>query len=347
MITDKSTTKPLHAHGLTAAERDIGTLIARAIKLEATARDKAIGAAIVAAEARIIAALQPPAPPPIVVPPPFTTEAYVTSVEALLDALHDDSLDVITIADGTYRVAAAGLQKPTSLWIGSAYAGRTRPILVRAATPGGVTFDGQGADHFGWISFEGGAHDQTWEGFTPANGTATQTGVVTFGGANGAVDQPAAHHITMRGITLPASLRGTTGGSGATDHGVYVSQAAGGVHDIVLEDFDVDGSPADGLHSALHFNHESAAMPNGRLITAYNWRVKGTNQALILWKVLLADILVEHVRIADARSTAVRYEALAGSSVTLRDVISTGSPDGGLVSTTGRQGLVLDACDLR
>ena len=44
------------------------------------------------------------------------------------------------------------------------------PIIVRAETPGGVTFDGSGnSGGYGGLSFEDGAHDQTWDGFNFAN----------------------------------------------------------------------------------------------------------------------------------------------------------------------------------
>ena len=45
------------------------------------------------------------------------------------------------------------------------------PVTVRAET-GGVVFDGGGASSFGGLSFEDGAHDQTWDGFRFANMTA-------------------------------------------------------------------------------------------------------------------------------------------------------------------------------
>ena len=130
----------------------------------------------------------------------------VASIPDLLAALADDANTEIVVADGTYRVSAAGLQEPDSLWIGAAFAGRTRPVTVRAETIGGVTIDGGGAPYFGGISFDEGAHDQTWDGFVFANGTPTQTGVVTFGGYSG---MPAAHHITLRNLRFLGSLTGS------------------------------------------------------------------------------------------------------------------------------------------
>ena len=36
-----------------------------------------------------------------------------------------------------------------------------------------MTFDGGGTTSYGCISFEAGAHDQTWDGFRCANGSPT------------------------------------------------------------------------------------------------------------------------------------------------------------------------------
>ena len=77
---------------------------------------------------------------------------------------------MIVVANGTYHISQPATEQSDSLWIGSRFAGRTRPITVRAATIGGVTFDGGGATYFGGISFKDGAHDQTWDGFNFASG---------------------------------------------------------------------------------------------------------------------------------------------------------------------------------
>ena len=66
----------------------------------------------------------------------------------------------------------------------------------------------------------------TWDGFNFANGQATQTGVVVFGGYAGLA---APHHITLRHITFRGSLTGT---GGVNDHAIYFSNAAGGPHDL-------------------------------------------------------------------------------------------------------------------
>ena len=101
--------------------------------------------------------------------PTPTTSAFrsvrVSSIAALKIALADNTIDEIVVVNGTYHVSTAGSQASDSLWIGSQFAGRTRSILVRAETTGGVIFDGGGAKYFGGISFEDGAHHQEWRGF--------------------------------------------------------------------------------------------------------------------------------------------------------------------------------------
>jgi hypothetical protein len=249
------------------------------------------------------------------------SSARVATIPALLTALANNSLDEIVVADGTYRVATASAQAANSLWIGSRFANRTRPITVRAETRGGVTFDGGGTSTFGGISFEEGAHHQTWDGFVFANGSPTQTGVVVFGGYPG---KEAPHHVTLRNITLPRSLTSTS--SGATDHGVYFSQAVGGPHDILIDGLTVDG--AGGLDSAIHFYHSSAGNLNAWNVTIRRLKVTGTEQAIILWDPTIRDITIDTATIAGAQRYAVRYESPGATGITLANITSTGSGSG-------------------
>jgi hypothetical protein len=242
----------------------------------------------------------------------------VTSIPALLTALADNSVSEIVVANGTYRVSAASNQASNSLWIGSRFANRSRPVTVRAETTGGVTFDGGGTSYFGGLTFVEGAHDQTWDGFVFANGIPTQTGVVVFGGYPGLA---APHHITMRNITITRSVLSVT--SGAHDHGIYFSQAVGGPHDILIDGLNVDG--AGGLDSALHFYHSDSANRNAWNVTVRRMQVVGTPQAVILWDATIRDIVIEDSTITGA-GTAIRYEA--GGTVILRGVTSTGSSSG-------------------
>ncbi len=245
----------------------------------------------------------------------------VSSIAALLGALAKDSVTEIVVADGTYRISTAGSQASDSLWIGSRFAGRTNPVTVRAETPGGVVFDGGGRTHFGGISFEEGAHDQTWDGFVFANGTPTQTGVITFGGYAG---KAAAHHITLRNITIPRSVISTT--DGVTDHGVYFSQAVGGVHDVLIDGLTVDG--AGGLDSAVHFYASSSGNPNAWNVTIRRLKVSGTDQAVMLWDPTIHDITVDGATIGGAARYAVRYESPGATGIVLANITSTGSRSG-------------------
>jgi hypothetical protein len=268
-----------------------------------------------------------PTPAPVPQPTPVlpSNAVKVTSITALLAALSDDAITEIVVANGTYRVGTAASQRSNSLWIGRRFAGRTTPVTVRAETRGGVVFDGGGSTFFGGISFEEGAHHQTWDGFVFANGVPTHTGVITFGGYAGSA---AAHNITLRNITLTRTL--TSSSIGITDHGVYVAHAVGGVHDVLIDGLTVDGT--GGLDSAVHFYHSTSGNPNAWNFTMRGLRVNGTSQAVILWDGTLRNVVLEDSAISGA-GTAVRYEI--GGSVTLRRVVSTASRLAGFFSTLG------------
>lgn len=240
----------------------------------------------------------------------------VNSISSLKTALADNSVDEIVVANGTYRISPAANQAADSLWIGSQYASRTRPITVRAQTKGGVTFDGNGVTYFGCMSFEDGAHNQTWDGFNCANGQATDTGVITFGGYAG---NPAPHHITMRNISILASCTGRT--ATATDHAFYISQAVGGPHDLLFEDINVDG--AGFLTSAFHFYHSDATNKNGWNITVKRLNVTGTSQAIMIWDSTINNLVFDTANITNPTKFAVRYEA--GNNITLSNITSTSS----------------------
>lgn len=340
MTTVRTKAAGSHTHDLdlTALENAINArtavAIAAVITEEATARDLAIAAA----EARIIATL---APPPIIVPPPLVS-ARVTSIEGLLDNLHDDRLDEIVVADGSYRVAPAAAKKPTSLWIGSAYAPRTRPVTVRAETTGGVTFDGDGATYFGGLTFVEGAHHQTWQGFRPTNGEPTGTGVIVFGGYS-LLAPP--HHITLRDITV-AGLTGSLNG-----YPIYFSMAAApGPHDILIEDFTaIDNGASKAL---IHFYHDTAGGDpagnyNARDVVIRRAHLTGTPQPVMIWARSVTNLLIEDTTISGAGEYAIRFEF--GSGIVLRRVTSTRSGRGGFYSSFGANppGVTFEECDLR
>jgi len=264
-------------------------------------------------------------------PTPATNKTVrVDTVAGLLSALANNTVDEIVVADGTYRVSPAGKQRADSLWIGKRFAARTRAVTVRAETPGGVTFDGGGATAFGGVWFTDGAHHQTWDGFTFANGTPNQTGVIMFGEGSGV----APHHITLRNVTIAASCTGAATSATApnTDHAIYVSQATEGPHDLRFEDVTVDGT--GGLASAFHFYHSDATHRNAWNVTIRRLRVIGTQQAIMLWDRTLRDITIDGALITDALRHAVTYER-AGDGIVLQNITSTGSGRSGFFSSLG------------
>ena len=274
-------------------------------------------------------AIVPYSPAPMSTIAPGMQSRTVNSVATLLDALADDELDEIVVANGTYRVSPASEQRADSLWIGSRYASRTRPIVVRAETRGGVIFDGGGAAYFGGISFEEGVHDQTWDGFVFSGGRPTDTGVVVFGGYRG---QAAPYNITMRSITLTATLTGIP----PRDQGIYISNTeTDGPHDLLFEDITVDG--VGGLTSAFAIGHDWGAAAHD--VTIRRLTVDNAEQAYILWSTpALRNITLDGARITNARKFAIRYEADGDPfvGIVIKDVISSGSADGGFFSTGGQ-----------
>jgi hypothetical protein len=277
---------------------------------------------------------QAPTPVPTPAPAGFNS-VTVASIPALLSALADNSVDEIVVANGTYRISGSGNQASNSLWIGSRYASRTRPVTVRAQTTGGVTFDG-GGGYLGGISFNGGAHDQTWDGFHFANGTTSQTGVIMFGGYAG---MAAPYNISLTHITVDASCHRVN--SGATDHAVYFSYAVGGPHDILLQDLTVDASDPMGLVSAVHMDHGYASdAPN---VAAHDVTVRrltftgntgiASQQAIILWQPPTSDWLFDGATITNAGGLAIRYESSPGSNIVFQNITSVNS--GGFYSSQG------------
>ena len=285
-----------------------------------------------------------PTPTPVPTPTPSST-VRVTSIPALLTALANDTVTEIVVANGTYRVSVASTRQANSLWIGAKFAGRTRPVLVRAETTGGVTFDGGGSTYWVGLAFNGGAHDQTWQGFTFANAEPTQTGVITFGQSGLGAGWAAPHHITLRDIKMAGSLTSRYAGSG--DHCIYFSQAVGGPHDILIDGYTVDGS--GNINTALTFYHSTATEQNAWNVTVRNMTVTGTHQAIEFWDATLRNIVVEDSTITNATRYAVRYE-VGGTGIVLRRVVSTGSGNGtGFYSSLGKTppGVTFEASNLR
>ena len=265
------------------------------------------------------------------------TSVRVSSIAALKTALADDTVDEIVVANGTYHVSSANQVEADSLWIASAqngdldFAGRTRPITVRAETTGGVTFDGGGGSGYMGMAFEDGAHDQTWDGFNFANMAGT---VIEFGGYT--PSRPP-HHITLRNITLKSTCRRTSAGANQ-DQGIYFSDAAGrGPNNLLLEDITVDGSDPLSVWSAIHAYHGDATNPPPDHVTIRRLTVTGTTNAIILWDdtAVQHDWLIDGATITNARANAVRFESIGANNIVFKNIVSTGSGSGGFYSTLG------------
>jgi len=258
----------------------------------------------------------------------------VLSIPALKTALADNTVDVIVVANGTYHVRPSNQTLADSLWIGGdAYANRTRPITVRAATIGGVTFDGGGASGFGGLSFEDGAHDQTWDGFNFANMVANQSGIIEFGGY---LPRRTVHHLTVRHIRVLGTCRGraTTASGNTTEHAIYFANAASvGPHDLLAEDISVDGSGF--LASAIHGDHGDLTNPPAYNVTVRRLHVIRTQQAIILWQSAFRNWRIDTADITGALEYAVRYESIGGSGITFANITSTGSGVKGFYSSQG------------
>ena len=268
----------------------------------------------------------------------------VTSIPALLTALANNNVDEIVVANGTYRVSGASTRQADALWIGDRFAGRTRPVLVRAETTGGVIFDGGGSTYWIGLAFEEGAHHQTWQGFTFANGKPTSTAAVVFGGWAG---RAAPHHITLRDITITRTVTSDNGLGVTRDHALHFSEALGGVHDILVDGYTVDG--AGGLDSAVYFGDETLpGSPSAWNVTVRNMKVTGTETTIIFWESTIKNVLIEDSTITGATRFALRYQ-LADTNIVLRRVTSTGSGSQGLYTPPGANltGLILENCDLR
>jgi len=273
----------------------------------------------------------------------WDSSVRVNSILALKTALADNTVTEIVVANGRYHVSPSNQVRSDSLWIGSAASGgmpfaeRTRPVTVRAETIGGVTFDGGGGGSYGGLSFEDGAHDQTWVGFNFANMAATQTGIIEIGGYT---SRRAPHHITLRHITIERTCTGraTTADGSTWDHAIYMGQAlAPGPHDLLFEDITVHGE--GNLATAFHFYHGA---DNGGL-NAYNvvirrLTVTGTQQAILFWEASVHDVLIDTATISGAKAYAVRYEGTGGQTprnIVLQNITSTNSGSRGFYSSLG------------
>ena len=272
--------------------------------------------------------------PALVTAPADNTSVRVTSIPALLTALADNTVGEIEVANGTYHVSPSGELQSDSLWIGGdRFASRTRPILVRAETVGGVTLDGGGSGAFGGLSFEDGAHDQTWDGFRFTNMRAEYTGIIEVGGY---LPRPTPYNITVRNMTITSTCTGraTTADGSIWDHGIYIAHAVRvGPHDLLFKNITVDGR--GNLASAVHFDHGDTTNPPAWNVTVLGLHVTNTQQAIILWSDRLKNIVFDGADISGAKAYGVRFESSGASGIVFRNITSVNSGYRGFYSSMG------------
>lgn len=273
-----------------------------------------------------ITALEKPVPvPPPAPPPPTGKTVQAPNVSVLMSAYGDDSVSEIVVANGVQHISGSADQNADSLWIDKRFAGRTRPIIVRPATPGGVTFDA-GGGYLGGISFSGeGGKLSTWQDFHFANGVTGSTGVIVFGGYPG---MNAPHDLALKRITVDASCHRVN--DGATDHAVYFSYALDTWGNILIEDLTVDASGPLGLATAIHRDHGGPA--DAPLVAAHGVTVRNltflgnksfaAQQAILLWFPPARDWLFDGATIKNAGGFGIRYEATPASNIVFKDIVS-------------------------
>jgi hypothetical protein len=250
----------------------------------------------------------------------------VSSIASLKTAAADNNIDEIVLADGTYSIVNATSELTTSLFFGSSLASRTRPLTIRAATTGGVTFDGASASMCGLFTGVG-AHDLTFDGFRFANVNPVSTGVVTVSRHISGADEAAPYNLSFKNITVLATCLGANSPGNFTDHAFYISSAAlPGPYGLLFEDCTVV-PPADTtrlLHSVLHmFGDENATDTTPTNVTAR--RVSGTaKDGALIWGTNIADVLLDTCTFTDCTVFGVR-QRYANTNIEYRATHSTGS----------------------
>lgn len=278
-----------------------------------------INANLIDLEARVAALEAPVVVPPPVEPPPVVGKSVrVTSVAALLNALKDNTLDEIVIANGNY---------PNSyLYVGKDIAARTRPIVVRPDTPYGAVFGGNNV-----LRFAEGAHDQEWRTLAFDNCSVTDTGVVVFG-ATGLGNGP--HHIKLAGLQM---RQGIVGATAQNSHLVYFS--SDNPHDITIEDYTATVGAT--IRSALQWYHDEGGGNVSNLVVR-RMAVQGTQNAILAYSGTIHDVLIEDSTIRGATTSALNM-ARCGANVVLRRITSTAS--GGTYFPNGQPaGLTMTDC---
>ena len=197
-----------------------------------------------------------------------------------------------------------------------------------------MTLDGSGSSGaFGALSFEDGAHDQTWDGFRFTNMVAQYTGIIEVGGY---LPRRTPYNITVRNMTITSTCTGraTTADGSTWDHGIYIAHAVGvGPHDLLFENITVDGR--GNLASAVHFDHGDAANPAAWNVTVRGLHVTNTQQAIALWGDGLRNIVFDGADISGAKAYGVRFESSPASGIVFKNITSVNSGYRGFYSSMG------------
>lgn len=256
----------------------------------------------------------PPVTPPPVVPPvtppvtpPSGTTVAVTSIAAARTAMLDNAVGEIVFRNGSYNPGPGVRNGGTNQWwVGPEVAFRTRPLLIRAETPGGVTFRGTTSNR--WFVFTDGSHDLAFDGFVFDGLSIGQDGIVKIGGDP---DYIPSHHITWTRTTVLPSCRGTGQAGSLYDHVYYVAHAKGdGPHDILI-----DGVTADltgGLDSVFHAYHSDGG-PMAHHVTVRAVRSSGGMTPIVVDDASCHDYTVTDTEVRGFSKAAVRYLGGAGS----------------------------------
>lgn len=256
-----------------------------------------------------------------VIPPANEKVVSVTNITDLRKYLADNTVDRIICEDGRY--ISNGGTGAGSLWIGSQTSGgtpfmeRTRPVIVQARNKHKAIIEG------GYLSFEDGAHHQTWDGFRHSNMSVSSNGVINFGGY---FARRSPHHITIKNLWIDETCKAASGPNASQDHAIYPAHALGdGPNNIIVEDFRID---CVNLNGALHSWHPEPGQDGSPprdiifrrgIITKPWWGIVGGHITPV------TGYLFEDIRIEDARRSAIAWDLVNPNDMTFRRVVTVRS----------------------
>lgn len=257
----------------------------------------------------------------------------------MMTALADPTIRLLTLADGTYSVSTLYVDASVSAGFARTAA---NSVVLRAATDGGVTFDG-GAGRGPLIWFRGGTAYQEWRGFKFGNCQPWDNGVIGIGEGSGAPN----HHLTLRQIEFLSTIQTGPGPNGnyTNGQGIYLSWAnSPGNHDLLIDGWISNAE----LWSHLHIYHDSPTVGYDNTVRNATLNCVGTHgqMGIVPWASTMTNFLFEDILITGANEYGVRHAA--GGTATLRRVTTTGSGTAGFFSSLGTYpnvpGLTFESC---